>query len=103
MSGKIINNINLKVKEYDIKTLEDNVSRLSKVTLLMYQTLTPEFCVKYILKKPNSDNVNDDYDDDICIEEILECQPHIMKDALLAEIVNQSKIKTGFSKTKTTC
>jgi len=103
MSGKIINNINLKVKEYDIKTLEDNVSRLSKVTLLMYQTLTPEFCVKYILKKPNSENISDDYDDDICIEEVLECQPHIMKTDLLAAIEKCSKIKTGFSKTTTTC
>ena len=103
MSSKIVHNVNLNVKEYDIKTLEDNISRLSKVTLLMYQTLTPEFCVKYILKKPNSENVSDDYDDDICIEEVLECQPHIVKADLLAAIERRTKAKNDLFKKTTTC
>jgi len=98
-----VHNINLKVKEYDIKTLEDNISHLSKVTLMMYQTLTPEFCAKYVLKKSTCECVSDDYDDDICIDDVLECQPHIMKADLLAAIEKQSKTKPEFSKTTTTC
>jgi hypothetical protein len=86
MSGKIVHNINLKIKEYDIKTLEDNISHLSKVTLMMYQTLTPEFCAKYVLKKSTCECVSDDYDDDICIDDVLECQPHIAKADLLAAV-----------------
>ena len=33
---------------YDIKTLESNVSQLDKKILLATQTLTADFCVKYI-------------------------------------------------------
>jgi hypothetical protein len=59
MAEPKITNRSLLNNKYDIKTLEDNLDVLDFKILLRTQTLTAEFCVKYIL--------NDDYAS--CIED----------------------------------
>jgi hypothetical protein len=74
-----MNNYNLKHKQYEMCELEKNISSLSKVKILIHQTLTPEFCVKHFLEAES----DSDEDNDISIGDILKCQPHISKEALM--------------------
>lgn len=79
----IINNISLEYNKYDISTLEENVKKFSLWKLLKTQTLTPDFCVKYIL---NEDYASCDEDTYICWQNVLQCQSHITKDELMGAI-----------------
>ena len=77
---EIIHNHQLMYAKYDITTLEYNIDRLSLRNLLKTQTLTPEFCIKYLLDPANHGIcVEDNY---ISKEDILLYQPHITKVAL---------------------
>ena len=79
----IINNISLEYNKYDISTLEENIKKFSLWKLLKTQTLTPDFCVKYIL---NEDYASCDEDTYICWQNVLQCQTHITKDELMDAI-----------------
>ena len=74
-----MNNYNLRQKQYEMCELEKNISTLSKVKILIHQTLTPEFCVKHFLE---ADSESDE-DNDINVGDILKCQPHISKETLM--------------------
>ena len=65
---------------YDIQTLEYNIDHLSLKKLLHTQTLTLDFCLKYILNPDeHASCVEDEY---ICREDVLHYQPHIKRTEL---------------------
>ena len=59
----------LRDKEYPIEELEKYIDCLRIKTLLYTQTLTVEFCKKYML--------NGKGEDDFTVKEILFAQPHL--------------------------
>jgi len=75
-----ITNSDLRNNRYSIADLEKDICHLNMKTIVNTQTLTVDFCVKYIL--------NEDYAQ--CNEEVdlltscyvLYCQPHLDKDEL---------------------
>ena len=60
VTTKIINS-DLRLRQYDIKTLEDNIDVLQSKTLLATQKLTAEFCIKYILDMDIDSGDEDSY------------------------------------------
>lgn len=70
----------LSYNKFDIHILEKNINNLSLKTLLYTQTLTAEFCAKYILDKRYASCVEDKFID---VSDVLNAQPHITKLALL--------------------
>ena len=73
-----ISNSDLLYNKYDIHTLTKNVKHLNKKYLLCTQTLTAEFCVKYILDMDIESGSEDSYLYDK--NHILEYQPHITEE-----------------------
>lgn len=78
-----INDHMLRYHKFDIHILEKNINNLSLKTLLYTQTLTAEFCVKYILDEKYASCVEDTYID---MGDVLNAQPHITKLGLLLAI-----------------
>ncbi len=72
---EIIHNYQLVYAKYNIPTLEYNIDRLSLRNLLKTQTLTPEFCIKYLLDPATYGLCDEDHY--ISKEDILLYQPHI--------------------------
>ena len=66
----------LRLRQYDLDTLAAHLGTLSKVKIVTTQRLTAEFCARYLLGP-------DDSDDDVAIWDVLKCQPHITKQALM--------------------
>jgi hypothetical protein len=77
---EIIHNHQLMYAKYDIATLEYNIDRLSLRNLLKTQTLTPAFCIKFLLD-PATHGM-DEEDNYISKEDILLYQPHITPELL---------------------
>lgn len=73
----------LSYNKFDIHILEKNINNLSLKTLLYTQTLTAEFCAKYILDKKYASCVEDKFID---VGDVLNAQPHITKLGLLLAI-----------------
>jgi hypothetical protein len=73
--------------KYSIDVLEDNILRnhLDEKILLATQTLTPEFCVKYILDLDIEGGGEETYIFDVCY--ILSFQKHITEKELRDLIV----------------
>ena len=61
--------------KYSIDILEKNIKHLDEKMLLATQTLTPEFCVKYILDLDIEGGGEESYIFDVCY--ILQFQKHI--------------------------
>lgn len=80
-----IENNDLYYNKYTIEQLEENINNLEVRSLLSTQTLTPEFCVKYILSDDYASCVEDTYLYDY---DVLKYQKHITKEAL-----NKARIK----------
>jgi hypothetical protein len=76
----IIRNYQLTNEKFDIATLEYNIDRLGLKKLLLTQTLTPEFCVKYILNPEEHGMCREDHY--ICFDDIVLYQPHITMEQL---------------------
>jgi hypothetical protein len=74
-------------KQYDMQTLKENIYAVSLWDILKTQTVTKEFCVKYILNK-NYQMLEED--EKITFKDVLQLQPHIDKRELLIGIVNYS-------------
>ena len=76
-----VSNRNLRLYQYDLKTLEENIATLCVKTIVNTQILTAEFCAKYILNDNYSDGVEEDYlySGDF----VLTKQKHITKEDLL--------------------
>lgn len=78
----VIQNYQLMYAKYNITLLEQNIDRLSLWSLLKTQTLTPEFCIKYLLHPEEYGMcVEDHY---ISRDNILLYQPHITMEQLNA-------------------
>ena len=77
--------------KYSIEILEKNIveNHLDEKILLATQTLTPEFCVKYILDLDIDNGGEESYIFDICY--ILEFQKHITEDEL-AKLIKQENL-----------
>ena len=73
----LLNNRN----KYSIDILEQNIEHLDEKILLATQTLTPEFCVKYILDLDIEGGGEESYIFDVCY--ILEFQKHITEKELM--------------------
>ena len=67
--------IDLYKKKYDYETLKTNIYVVSLLDILKSQTLTSEFCVKYIL---NKDFQFTKEEQEINIETIKKYQPHLL-------------------------
>jgi len=69
----------LRMGQYSISVLEENIDRLTNKTLLYTQKLTADFCVKYILNEEYSSCVEETY---INAYDVLQAQQHITKEEL---------------------
>jgi hypothetical protein len=85
-----IDNSDLRINKYDIKTLERNVDNLNMKTCVNTQILTAEFCVKYVLNEDYMSCIEDTY----CIDTgyVLKRQPHLTYEEIRREY---SKINDG--------
>jgi hypothetical protein len=81
-----IYNYQLSNEKFNIEILEFNIMRLELKKLLKTQTLTPEFCVKYILNPEEYGMSREDHY--ICKNDILIYQPHITMEQLIDCIKN---------------
>jgi hypothetical protein len=85
--------LDLDNKQYDMRTLKENIYAVSLWDILKTQKLTKEFCVKYIL---NKNYQMTDEDEKITIQEVLKLQPDIDKKELLVGIINYSSDDDSF-------
>ncbi len=76
-----LTNTDLLNNKYSIHILEENVEHLDEKLLLTTQTLTPEFCTKYILDLDIESGGEETYIFDVCY--ILRYQKHITRKELL--------------------
>lgn len=67
---------------YSIKYLKENITEFTLWAILHTQTLTPDFCVEYLLV-PNNKYAKDEEDEEIYINNVLYWQDHITKEELL--------------------
>ncbi len=67
---------------YSIDYLKENIMDFSLWAILHTQTLTPDFCVEYLLI-PDNKYAKDEEDEEIYINNVLYWQHHITKDDLL--------------------
>jgi len=72
-------------KQYDMKTLKENIYAHDSWDILKTQVLTKEFCIKYILNKNYQMSKEEEK---ITIKDVLKLQSHIDKRDLLVGIVN---------------
>lgn len=72
---EIYETLDLRGQKYDIETLERYVDSINMKTCVNTQTLTAEFCVKYVLNENYMSCVEDTY----CIDTgyVLKRQPHL--------------------------
>lgn len=75
-----ITNMDLLKNKYSMDILEENINHLSEKTILATQTLTPEFCVKFILDLDTESGGEESYIFDV--NYILKFQKHITKKEL---------------------
>ena len=68
---------------YSIDYLKKHIQDFSLWAILHTQTLTPDFCVEYLLV-PDNKYAKDEDDEDIYINNVLYWQRHITKEALLS-------------------
>jgi hypothetical protein len=67
---------------YSIDYLKENINDFSLWGILHTQTLTPDFCVEYLLV-PDNKYAKDEEDEEIYINNVLYWQTHITKEELL--------------------
>ena len=77
---EIIQHHELMYKNYDIETLEFNIDRLGLKRLLVTQTLTADFCIKYLLNPEEHGMCVEDHS--ISKSDILLYQKHITQEEL---------------------
>ena len=77
---EIIQHHELMYKKYDIETLEFNIDRLGLKRLLVTQTLTADFCIKYLLNPEEHGMCVEDHS--ISKSDILLYQKHITQEEL---------------------
>ena len=72
---EIYETLDLRGQKYDIETLERYVDSINMKTCVNTQTLTAEFCVKYVLNEDYMSCIEDTY----CIDTgyVLKRQPHL--------------------------
>lgn len=75
MNYEKINDADLYIKKFTIDILEKNIKRLNKKRVLNTQTLTADFCVKYLLDNDIESGSEDSYIWDTAY--ILDHQEHI--------------------------
>ena len=73
--------------KYNIQDIEENVYRLNKKIMLATQTLTAEFCVKYILDLDIDNGSEDSYIYDV--NYITSFQEHLTKDDMNQAMIEQ--------------
>lgn len=82
---------------YDYKTLKTNIYAVSLIDILKTQTLTEEFCIKYIL---NKDYQFTEEEQNINVFLIVKYQPHINRLSLLNQ-TNKNKRTDSFNNFET--
>ena len=68
---------------YSIEYLKENIYHFSLLAILHTQTLTPDFCIEYLLM-PNNKYAKDEDDEDIYVNNVLYWQQHITHEALFS-------------------
>ena len=78
---------------YTIEYLKENINDFSLWGILHTQTLTPDFCVEYLLV-PDNKYAKDEEDEEIYINNVLYWQRHITHEDLLnCEFMKKYKAK----------
>ena len=67
---------------YSIEYLKEHINEFTLWAILHTQTLTPDFCVEYLLV-PDNKYAKDEDDEEIYINNVLYWQRHITKEDLL--------------------
>jgi hypothetical protein len=67
---------------YSIEYLKENINDFTLYAILHTQSLTPDFCVEYLLV-PDNKYAKDEDDEEIYINNVLYWQRHITKEDLL--------------------
>ena len=75
-----LTNSKLRTNKYSIPELEEDICHLNMKTIVNTQTLTIDFCVKYILNEDYA-QCNEEVDL-LTIPYVLYCQPHLDKSEL---------------------
>ena len=68
---------------YSIEYLKENINYFSLLAILHTQTLTPDFCIEYLLM-PNNKYAKDEDDEDIYVNNVLYWQQHITHEDLFS-------------------
>lgn len=77
----ILTDDDLHNNKYDETLLEKNINNLSLWTILLFQKVSANFCVKYFWA--NDDKyAKDEEDCEIYLSDILHWQPHLTKDII---------------------
>ena len=66
-------------QNYDYEALKQHIYQVNMIDVLKTQTLTPEFCAKYILNHRYQLTCEEK---NLTIDDVLKFQPHINKDDL---------------------
>lgn len=91
----IIQDYDLRNKQYSIEILEKNIDNLTNKTLLYTQKLTADFCAEYILNEEYACCVEETY---INFYDVLQAQKHITKTELYDAIQKYSTLKLSNEK-----
>jgi len=78
--------------KYTIAELAANINQLSLWDILQTQRLTADFCFIYFWD-PNDTYAKDKEDTTICIEDVLNWQPHLTREALYSCSVYKVRLK----------
>ena len=75
--------MNLYKNKYTIPELENNIKQLGLWDILLTQELTADFCFTYFWTDKD-EYAKDKEDAEICIQDVLNWQPHLTKELLFS-------------------
>ena len=82
------------INKYTIGELEQNIQHLYLWDILQTQLLTCEFCFIYFWD-PNDSYAKDKDDATICMQDVLNWQPHLTREALYSCSVYKARLKNA--------
>ena len=77
--------------KYTLIELEKNIEHLGLWDILLTQKLTADFCFTYFWSD-NDEYAKDKEDTEICIQDVLNWQPHLTKEILLSSQVYKERV-----------
>ncbi len=87
--------MNLYKNKYTIPELENNIKQLGLWDILITQVLTADFCFTYFWTE-NDEYAKDKEDTEICIQDVLNWQPHLTDEIMFSCPVYKSRLQQLF-------